>query len=121
VRLRAQVLIHGMQVQEQRLKNVSSELSQARNALASRRKELRNITSELAVFEERASAVGLSSAARAKLDEGVGRMKAVHAEWEEDERMLRSNEADLAAQVASEEARWTSLNEALDEIERSLK
>jgi hypothetical protein len=35
--------------------------------------------------------------------------------------MLRSNEADLAAQVASEEARWTSLNEALDEIERSLK
>ena len=115
---RIQLFVSRLQLQEARMNNMIKRLETVRENLASEQRELANGQDAVKRFEsELATATGPG---REELTQILpGRRRAV-AEHQATVVRLTAEESQLAADLATEQGRWTEINQRLDELERAL-
>ena len=115
---RIQLLVARVQMQEQRI----TELS--RRAVAVR-EELSKLDAGIAQFSSLMKRVGdggtaLSEKERADLEANTDHFRAQLAASEKRRQELLNEEAMLSQQLSADQGRWTDVNNQLDQLERSL-
>ena len=115
---RIQLFVSRLQLQEARMNNMIKRLETVRESLASEQRELANGQEMVKRFEsELATATG---PAREELTQVLpGRRREV-VDHRTTVARLTAEESQLAADLATEQGRWTDINQRLDELERAL-
>ena len=126
---RVQLITSRLQLQEQRLNTMLPRLAEQRDRLAAAEREVVSHQAQLADLQSDASKAdsghfGSGADADILRAQITNRMKAtkqdlaLHAR---DVERLRADEAELAALVGAEQARWTTINKQLEELEALLR
>ena len=116
-----QLLTVRLQLQEQRLAVLSNQRNDLSTRLAAETRQRMDAERQVQGFEEsktRNESVGIP---RAELEAAEKMTKLLYAQRRDAEQLLRTQESELAAQIAAEQNRWQDFNNRLDELERSLK
>ena len=116
---RIQLLVARVQLQEQRISDLSRRLDGVRSELRDIDRGLAPMSEQLASFEEAASGSD-DPQERKAAEQQVGMMKAQVTGMERRRQELTTDEAFLAQQLATEQNRWVEFNERLEQLERSL-
>jgi hypothetical protein len=118
--IRAQLLVARLQLQEQRVNTVQALLADARRSLLANEEEQTGVAGELRNAQEALRTKSFERAERAEAEEIAARMEADLVRAQTEALQLRTREAELSSQLASEQGRWIDFNDRLNEIERSL-
>lgn len=115
---RIQLFVSRLQLQEGRMNTMIRRLESVRDSLASEQRELANAQETVTRFE---SALPTATGpGREELTQMLpGRRREV-AEHRVAVARFTAEEAQLAADLATEQGRWTDINQRLDELERAL-
>lgn len=112
-----QILLGRVQLQEQRITNQVRRLDVVRASLVPAQQNLEPMEREVKEFEESLRrSLGTDNAMEEMLKEKKAEVTRRRAEVQR----LIAEELLLAQDVAAEQARWTELNQRLEELERSL-
>jgi chromosome segregation ATPase len=117
---RVQLAVGRLQIQEQRVNALSRQLSELRQALGAAEQEavlhegqvadLEQVLPDTSDPTERQAIAGQITALKKILSSGVAGLQ-----------KMRSEEAELAGIVATEQGRWTEINGQLDAIDQTLR
>jgi chromosome segregation ATPase len=118
--IRAQLLIGRLQLQEQRMNNVSGQLAEVRRMLTGLQEGQGPMLVEFRRLEEAARGGSVSDPEQKAAAQMLEEMRSQVEQMQHQEQQLRAQESDLAAQLATEQGRWVDFNSRLDDIERSL-
>jgi chromosome segregation ATPase len=118
--IRAQLLVARLQLQEQRINVVAGQLAEARRFLSTEESKAIGGAAELKRFEELANSGSVPPEERKAVADLIPNVKEQVAQTYRQLEQLRTQEADLANQLASEQGRWVEFNARLDALERSL-
>ena len=122
---RVQLFASRLQLQETRINNMLGRLTSVRDSLASAQREFARVQGqqkqlEAALAEHRSSAAASdreeAKQAELMLEEGKRTTAALKSTIDR----LAAEEAQLAADIGAEQARWSEINNRLDELERLL-
>lgn len=116
---RIQLLVARVQLQEQRIAELSRRAAAVRDELSNIEGGMAGLGNELKRME-RALEAATSAAERKELDEMIESLKAQLALPEKRRQDLLNEESLLAQQIAADQGRWSEVNGQLDELERSL-
>ena len=117
---RVQLFVSRLQLQEARMNNMIRRLETVRENLASKQRDLENAQEGVKAGErEMAAGTGTREDREAWTLIIPGRKREV-AEHRATVARLAGEEAQLAADLATEQGRWTDINQRLDELERAL-
>jgi uncharacterized coiled-coil protein SlyX len=116
---RIQLLVARVQLQEQRISDLSRRLDSVRSELRDMERGLGPMSEQLASFEESA-AESDDPRERKAAEQQVGMMKAQVSAMERRKQELTTDEAFLAQQLATEQNRWVEFNQRLEQLEQSL-
>jgi chromosome segregation ATPase len=114
---RVQLLVARIQLQEQRIAELSRRVTSLRSELRSAEQEAAQIGGMSKMLEEDNR---LPPEAREHLGNQLVMMKSQLATIEKRRLDLSQEEAFVTQQLAEEQGRWTAINEQLDQLERSL-
>jgi chromosome segregation ATPase len=112
-----QVLLARVGLQEQRINAVARQLADIRQQLPGTDPRL---PAEIDRLEEMLRGSATDLAKQRAIDQELSGMKATLQQQLSRQRALRSQEEELSALLATEQARWTEFNDRLDALERSL-
>jgi septal ring factor EnvC (AmiA/AmiB activator) len=112
-----QVLVARVGLQEQRINVVAKQLADVRQQLPGTDPRL---AVEIDRIEEELRRAVIDSKERKAMEDELPGMKAALQQQLSRQQALRSQEAELSALLATEQARWTEFNDRLDVLERSL-
>ena len=116
---RVQLALGRLQLQEQRLNTLVVRLDSVRQQLANAQRTVTNYQTQTSHIE-----AALRNSAVAEQREDAERMKAMMKQEATtataDVQRLTAEEASLASDLASEQARWSDFNQRLEELERSM-
>jgi hypothetical protein len=115
--IRMQVLVARVGLQEQRINVVAKQLADVRQQLPGTDPRL---AVEIDRIEEELRRAVIDSKERKAMEDELPGMKAALQQQLSRQQALRSQEAELSALLATEQARWTEFNDRLDVLERSL-
>jgi hypothetical protein len=115
-----QILLGRVQLQEQRISNQIRRLDAVRASLLPAQKDLDPMEREVREFEEAVRRVHGAAAGDSQAEQMLRERKGEIARRRAEVRRLMAEEALLAQDVASEQARWMELNQRLEEFERTL-
>jgi hypothetical protein len=118
--IRAQLLVGRLQLQEQRINVLSGQLAEVRRGLVAVEAGQVTPATEVQRMEETLRVGSLPAGAERDVERMISQFKAQLTQAQREEQRLRTEEAELAAQVDAELSRWTVFNERLDDIERTL-
>jgi uncharacterized protein involved in exopolysaccharide biosynthesis len=118
--IRTQMLVTRLQLQEQRMNSVARQLEDARMQLAAAPGSLLQIQQELQQGEDESREPATTAERRRDLDRALPEIRARLVDMQRQIAAMTERESALAANFASEQARWIELNGRLDEIEREL-
>ncbi len=116
----AQITIERMKLQQQRVDRLTTQLGEIRNQLAETRKPLSWIPATMKNDEMRL-AQETDVAKRADLERSIQSLKVDLEEATRKEQQQQIYEAQLQAQLQSEQAKLAELNERLDSLQRELE
>lgn len=116
---RIQLLVARLQLQEQRISDLSRRLDGVRSELRDIERGLAPMGQQLESFEE-AVAQGTDADERRAAEQQVAVMKAQLAGMDRRRQELTSDEALLSQQLSAEQNRWVDFNERLEQLEQSL-
>jgi chromosome segregation ATPase len=115
--IRTQLLVGRLQLQEQRILAVNTEISSVQKELAQRAQERTALQTQL----ENAEQMQAQSAEERRAVEDQLRMLRPHVvELKQREQQLRARHSELSAMLADEQSRWSDFNSRLDDLERAL-
>jgi chromosome segregation ATPase len=114
---RVQLALGRLQLQEQRVNTLMARLQTVRDRLASTQRQVAQQQHQAERFE---SAAKSNPAERAEVEEMLAMFKDDMAASAAEIQRLTIEEASIAADIAMEQARWTDLNQRLEELEVSL-
>ena len=119
---RVQLFASRLQLQEARIANMIRRLDTIRDGLAPAPQELASAEATQKGMEERlaSSMLAENSQERLELTAVLPRHKRQVAELRANVSRLSAEEAQLMADIGTEQARWTDINQRLDELERAL-
>jgi hypothetical protein len=118
--MRMQLLLARLQLQEQRVTTAARQLTEVRQLLTTKQSGQVPAIAGLTQLEE-ASRRGLADPAEQKaVEQELPRARARVAQMQREEQELRTQEAELAGVLASEQGRWLDFNSRLDDLERAL-
>ena len=116
---RVQLTVARLNIEEQRIAQLSAQLDQARRQLTEAAARSRTLSDNLA-DNERTALVRTDETERRQLayeQREIKRAMAAHAVIEQ---QLRARESDASQLLAAEQSRWIDLNARLDELDRLL-
>jgi chromosome segregation ATPase len=118
---RVQLALGRLQLQEQRVNNLLRRLETARAALAAAQRQDEGTRQELASMEEMSkSAAGPEGIVRAQLEEQIAGLKIVAARLATEVQRLQVEESGIVQELATEQGRWSDINQRMEELERAL-
>jgi hypothetical protein len=115
---RVHLMLGRLQLQEQRIAPMLQRLNELRERIGAVERETSQQQRELVRLQEMATRGNQEE--RDAAMQGMGGLKHEFANATAEAQRLRNEEAELAANVASEQARWVEINQRLDELERAL-
>jgi chromosome segregation ATPase len=116
---RAQMVVARIQLQEQRIADLSRRASALKADLKSADLEVSEYTNRLEAFEADISAMP-SGEARQKTEEELARSRRRLEILERHRQSLTNDEATVMQQIATEQGRWTDATNELADLERLL-
>lgn len=116
---RVQLALGRLQLQEQRLNTLIVRLDAVRQQLASAQRSVAQHQTQSGHMEM-AMRGGQEHAPREQIDAMIAMMKQEATTAAADVQRLTVEEASLASDLASEQGRWSDLNQRLEELERSM-
>jgi chromosome segregation ATPase len=117
----AQMLTARLSLQEQRLGVLSNQRNDVSTRLALETRLRSDAERQVQTFEDNSSRNESLGVSRKELEMQQAIFKQMFNQHRDAEQQLRTQEADLSAQIAAEQNRWQDFNSRLDELERSLK
>ena len=118
--IRAQLLVGRLQLQEQRMNTLSTQLAEVRRLLADQDAERMNFVDQMSQMTKALESGSLEQEQRTDIEQQLGAMKQELTRFNPKLQELRAQESDLSGQLVAEQGRWIDFNTRLDEIERSL-
>ena len=115
---RVQLALGRLQMQEQRIAPLLQRLNELRERIGGLERETSQQQRELAKLQEMETRGNQEE--REAAMQGIRGLKNEFASATAELQRLRIEESELAANVASEQARWVDINQRLDELERAL-
>ena len=115
-----QILLGRVQLQEQRISNQIRRLDAVRASLLPAQKDLDPLECETKAFEDAVRRVHGEASGDSQEEQLLREKKAEVARRRAEVQRLMTEETLLAQDVANEQARWTELNQRLEEFERAL-
>jgi len=116
---RVQLSVGRLQLQEQRVNTLLRRVDSRREAIAIAQKEGAQIQERLAHFQE-ALDRGTRPDDRAEIESQIGSDKRRLASRMSEIHRLQAEEMDVMSQVSAEQARWTDINQRLEDLEAAL-
>jgi chromosome segregation ATPase len=116
---RVQLSVGRLQLQEQRVNTLLRRVDSLREAIAIAQKEAAQIQGHLADFQG-ALDRGTRPDDRADLESQIGSDKRRLASLMSEVHRLQAEESDVMSQVSAEQARWTDINQRLEDLEAAL-
>ena len=117
---RVQIVFGRLQLQEQRTATAARRLDQLREQLARAGNEVTAMGARSADLEERLRDFRGTPEERANFETEILHMKRAATQLESERVRLQNEEAVAASALATEQGRWTELNQQLEELERTL-
>ena len=118
---RVQLALGRLQLQEQRVNTLLRRLETVRDSLASAERELLQHQNQLATFEAmRDRSLEPNHPPREEIEQMLKNFKNEASRASAEVQRLTAEETSIAGEIATEQARWTDLNQRLEELERSL-
>jgi hypothetical protein len=125
---RVQLAFGRLQLQEQRVNNGLRRLEAVRASLANAQREETEWRRRISSFEEETRSTVIATGAAARLQQEVQiqreqelqMMKQRHPLLVAEVQRLQVEESGIAQEIATEQMRWTDINQKLEELERSL-
>jgi chromosome segregation ATPase len=117
---RVQLLVARIQLQEQRIAELSRRSAAVRTELRQTESESSSITAEAQRMEAILRDAKASPEEREQIDRMSGAMKTQIETIERRRQELANDDAFLNQQLTLEQGRWNEINERLDQLERSL-
>lgn len=117
---RIQLFVSRLQLQEGRMNNMIRRLDTVRENLTPAQRELENAQQEVKSFESAVASGTVTGLQREELLQMLPGRKRQAEERRATVARLTAEEAQLGADLATEQGRWTDINQRLDELERSL-
>ena len=116
---RIQIVLARIQLQEERVRNATRQLQEARDKLAEIQTK-RTENADRIKQSEAAQAQAVDPNARKQMDFEITEMKAAIERWNALEQQYRAREAEANSLLLNEQGRWNEANNVLTSIERSL-
>jgi hypothetical protein len=117
---RIELALGRLQLQEQRVNNLLRRQLDVRERLAGAEREADNVASEIEQQQELLSRTSLDEQDRLSIQQQLKQMKQRIPLMQGDVQRLRAEEAEVAQLVATEQNRWTEINQQLEALERAL-
>jgi chromosome segregation ATPase len=117
---RIQLFVSRLQLQEGRMNTMIRRLDIVRENLAAAQRELENAQEEVKQLESGIASATTPGQMREELQQMLPSRRRVVAERRATVSRLTTEEAQLGADLATEQGRWTDINQRLDELERAL-
>jgi predicted nucleic acid-binding Zn-ribbon protein len=117
---RVQIVFGRLQLQEQRTATAARRLDELREQVSRATNETTAMSARLAEIEERLRDFRGTPEERSNFEGEIQHMKRASAQMESDRQRLQVEEAQAASLLATEQGRWTELNQQLEELERTL-
>lgn len=117
--IRLQLLVARLQLQEQRVSELTRRVNDVRAQLRGMETGVSHSTTQLQALEERLGQIN-DPERRQNVEQQIGAIKANLASVERQRQELSTEEALLSQQLAAEQGRWSDFNERLEQLERSL-
>jgi DNA repair exonuclease SbcCD ATPase subunit len=117
---RIQVVFGRLQLQEQRTTSAVRRLEDARSALARHVIVVDTAADRIKQLQEAASDARRTAEEQRAIEDSIVQLKVEAGHLEAERARLATAEAEAAQSVGLEQARWSELNQQLEELERSL-
>jgi DNA repair exonuclease SbcCD ATPase subunit len=117
---RVQIVFGRLQLQEQRATVTARRLEELRTPLARVTNEAVELARQAVELDDRLRTFGGDAERRKELELEARQVRALAAQQETERQRLQNEAAQAAAILAGDQARWTELNQQLDELERVL-
>jgi chromosome segregation ATPase len=115
-----QLALGRLQLQEQRVNNLLRRMESIQNELANALRESDNTRQEFTKFENALKSAGIGPEEREHLENTLPFLKAVHGRALANVQRLQAEESGLTQELATEQSRWTEINQRMEELERAL-
>jgi chromosome segregation ATPase len=117
---RVQLALGRLQLQEQRVNNLLRRLETARASLAAAQRNDENARQPVAWIEEELKSAVVPEAERKAAEERLASLKITSLQAARDVQRLQVEESGIVQELASEQGRWTDINQRMEEFERAL-
>ena len=117
---RVQLALGRLQLQEQRVNTLIRRLESVRESLSTAQRELGQHQGALAQFEAVLKDGSNPNPEREQMGHMIDNFRREVARASADVQRLTAEESSVASDIASEQGRWTELNQRLEELERAL-
>jgi chaperonin cofactor prefoldin len=117
---RIQLTFGRLQLQEQRISNLLRRLDPIREKLAEARKAQAEHDRQGQGYAAEATKAATGSHEREQLESVSAREQRLAGESAAEVQRLIGEESSLSAEIATEQARWTDINQRLEELDRAL-
>lgn len=117
---RLQLLVARLQLQEQRVSELSRRVNDARTQLRGFEMGVQPMTSQLVRFEEALARGTIRPEERTEIEHQIAALKGQIEAMDRRRQEMTAEEAFLSQQLATEQGRWSDFNERLEQLERSL-
>ena len=116
---RVQLALGRLQLQEQRVNNLLRRLEAARGSMSGVQREEENLRQMLAQLEE-ASRTAPEALQRGQAEHELAMTKIALARAATELQRLQLEESGIVQELASEQGRWSDINQRMEELERTL-
>ena len=117
---RVQIVFGRLQLQEQRAATAARRWDDLREQVARVTREVTELTARTQELEERLRDSRDTPEVRANIETELPHLKRTAAQMEAERARLQLEESQAASVLATEQGRWTELNQQLEELERTL-
>ena len=117
---RVQLALGRLQLQEQRVNNILRRMESLRTELANALRESENARQEVTKFEASLKSDRIGPEEREHLENAIPFLKTVHGQALVNVQRLQAEESGLTQELATEQGRWTEINQRMEELERAL-
>lgn len=117
---RIELALGRLQLQEQRVNNLLRRQTEVRERLATAEREADAVAGQMEGMQQVLQQGALDENERRGLQQELAADKRRYTQMQTDVQRLRAEEADVAQLVATEQGRWTEINQQLEALERAL-
>jgi chromosome segregation ATPase len=117
---RVQLAIGRLQLQEQRVNTLVRRADELHESVANQQQQLAEVDDRIATLQRALEGNAIPNEERTSIEYELPKTRTQKVRLTQELQRLQAEEADAAAQVANEQARWVEINQRLEELERSL-